>query len=114
MDTITKRFCRSLTATERKQFKELGELCGIDYNCPLLSYKNTINNYKNEIRFFEIWKNSLFETPITQYITILNGIVISLDTAGGERLYYFELDEYPVALDFYNKMIEAIKNNNNF
>jgi hypothetical protein len=43
----------------------------------------------------------------------MDGIVIVVETASGlERLYFFEEGEYPAALDFYNKMTEALKNSN--
>jgi hypothetical protein len=111
MNTNTKNFCRNLTADERKQIKDSGELAGIDYSAPLLAWK--ANKAGNEIRFFEVWCECLFETPIFRYVAIKDGIVIVVETASGlERLYFFEESEYAAALDFYNKMTEALKNSN--
>lgn len=111
MNTNTKNFCRNLTADERKQIKAGGELAGIDYSAPLLAWKAKKGDA--EIRFFEVWSKCLFETPISHYVAIKDGIVIVVETASGlERLYFFEESEYPAALDFYNKMTEALKNSN--
>ena len=112
MNTNTKLFCRNLTADERKQIKASGELAGIDYSTPpLLAWKNKAGN---EIRFIEVLRKGLFETLFFRYVAIKDGIVIAVaSTASGlERLYFFEESEYAAALDFYNKMTEALKNSN--
>lgn len=105
-----------MTADERKQIKAGGELAGIDYSAPLLAWKaNSKAEIKNEVRFFEVWKNALIEAPMGEYVATVDGIVIAMQNAGGvERLYFFSLDEYPAALDFYNKLQVALENNNNF
>jgi hypothetical protein len=100
-----------LTADERNQIKASGELAGIDYSAPLLVWKAKKGDA--EIRFIEVWCECLFETPFFNYVAIMDGIVIVVETARGlERLYFFEEGEYPAALDFYNKMTEALKNSN--
>ena len=99
-----------MTADERKQLKAGGELAVIDYSAPLLAWKNKAGN---EIQFFEVWCECQFETPDSHYVAIKDGIVIVVQTASGlERLYFFEESEYAAALDFYNKMTEALKNSN--
>lgn len=114
MNTNTKNFCRTLKAAESKQLSEFGEACGIDCNVPLLAWKqNSKAEIKNEVRFFEIWKNALIEAPMGEYVATEDGIVIVVETASGlERLYFFEESEYAAALDFYNKFVEALKNSN--
>ena len=116
MNTNTKNFCRNLKAAERKQLSEFGEACGIDCNVPLLAWKqNSKAEIKNEVRFFEVWKNALIEAPMGEYVATVDGIVIAMQNAGGvERLYFFSPDEYPAALDFYNKLQVALEKNNNF
>ena len=111
MEINIKKFCRNLTADERKQIKANGEPAGIDYSAPLLAWK--ANKAGNEIMFFEVWCECLFESPIFHYVAIKDGIVIVVETMSGmERMYFFEVSEYAAALDFYNKMTEALKNSN--
>ncbi|MBQ3690180.1 MAG: hypothetical protein II937_10045 [Bacteroidales bacterium] len=110
MEINKKKFCRNLTADERKVIKAGGELAGIDYSAPLLAWKNKAGS---EIMFFEVWCECLFESPIFHYVAIKGGIVIVVETMSGmERMYFFEVSEYAAALDFYNKMTEALKNSN--
>lgn len=103
-----------MTADERKQLSEFGEACGIDSNVPLLAWKqNSKAEIKNEVRFFAAWKNALIEAPMGEYVATVDGIVIAMQNAGGvEMLFLFNIDEYPAALDFYNKLVEALKNSN--
>ena len=118
MNTKTQTFCRTLTAAERKELKKVGEIDGIDTTAPLLSWcqkKAKDRDFDNAIYFFEVWANSLISAPMLDYVATVDGIVIAMQTAGGaERLYHFEESEYAEAIDFYNKMVEALKNNNNF
>lgn len=125
MDTVIANFARSFTSEERKEWKEFGELKEIDTNCPLLAWsqkpfgsrtKEDKENGRifNTISFTETWENSIIQTEEDNYIATKNGVVIAITTAdfGAERLYFFETSEYDKALDFYNKMTEALKNNN--
>jgi hypothetical protein len=118
MNTNRKTFCRDLTAAERKELKKVGEIDGIDNTAPLLSWcqkKAKDRDFDNAIYFFEVWANSLISAPMLDYVATVDGIVIAMQTAGGaERLYHFEESEYAEAIDFYNKLVEALKNNNNF
>ena len=111
-----KNFCRPLTKEEKKQIKEYGEIETIDCTAPLFGWIQTSkHSINNEIRFFEIYENCLIQAPATNYVATKTGIIITIMTGVGyERMYFFEITEYTAALDFYNKMLEALKNNNNF
>ena len=125
MERMIANFARSLKREERKQLDDYGEIENVETNLPLLSwsqkpYAKRTEKEKgdifNTISFTETVKNSLIQTEQDDFVATKEGIVIAITTEaiGQVRLYFFESDEYDKALDFYNKMTEALKNNNNF
>lgn len=125
MERMIANFARSLKREERKQLDDYGEIENVETNLPLLSwsqkpYAKRTEKEKgdifNTISFTETVKNSLIQTEQDDFVATKEGIVIAITTEaiGQVRLYFFESDEYEKALDFYNKMTEALKNNNNF
>lgn len=117
MDTNVKNFCRPLTASEKRDLKKNGELPDLDFSAPFLAWsQKSKTTDRNAIQFVEVWEKSLFETPCGMYYAAIKaGIVIAVETINGiEGLFFFAPSEYPAALDFYNKMVEALKNNTGF
>lgn len=125
MERMIANFARSLKREERKQLDDYGEIENVETNLPLLSwsqkpYAKRTEKEKgdifNTISFTETVKDSLIQTEQDDFVATKEGIVIAITTEaiGQVRLYFFESDEYDKALDFYNKMTEALKNNNNF
>lgn len=125
MERMIANFARSLKREERKQLDDYGEIENVEVNLPLLSwsqkpYAKRTEKEKgyifNTISFTETVKNSLIQTEQDDFVATKEGIVIAITTEaiGQVRLYFFESNEYDKALDFYNKMTEALKNNNNF
>ena len=125
MERMIANFARSLKREERKQLDDYGEIENVEVNLPLLSWSQkpyAVRTEKekgyifNTISFTETVKNSLIQTEQDDFVATKEGIVIAITTEaiGQVRLYFFESDEYDKALDFYNKMTEALKNNNNF
>lgn len=125
MERMIANFARSLKREERKQLDDYGEIENVETNLPLLSwsqkpYAKRTEKEKgyifNTISFTETVKDSLIQTEQDDFVATKEGIVIAITTEaiGQVRLYFFEPDEYDKALDFYNKMTEALKNNNNF
>ena len=107
ISTVTRR----LTKDENKSLAKNGDVIGLDFNPPLFSWSNKKNS--NEIRFFETYPNCIIESPLMRYVATAEGVIISmLSSTGIEKNYFFATEEYPAAIDFYNKLIEALKNNN--
>lgn len=101
---------RSLNKDEKKQLKESGDVANLEFEAPFLGWCS--KNQKSQICFFDVDKNALIETALTMYATLQSGIFISVFTSNCERIFSFTKSEYAEALDFYNKMVEALKNNN--
>lgn len=101
---------RFLTKDEKKQLKENGDIANLDFAAPFFGWQS--KNQNSQIRFFAVDENALIETALTMYATLQSGIFISVLTSDCERVFSFNKSEYTEALDFYNKMVEALKNNN--
>lgn len=116
MEININKFCRSLTPAEKEQYSEFGKCENLFFTSPLLSWLQPGNlNYANEIRLYILPEFSLFEAPMSRYITKKECVAVAVLTAAGiEQLFFFEIDKASEALEFYNKMLEALKNNNNY
>lgn len=101
---------RSLNKDEKKQLKESGDVANLEFEAPFLGWQS--KNQKSQICFFDVDENALIETALTMYATLQSGIFLSVFTSNCERIFSFKKSEYSEALDFYNKMVEALKNNN--
>lgn len=106
---MIKKITRRLTKEEAKQLK-FGEVENLEFAAPVFAWAQKKQN--QEVRFFECAENDILETPLDRLVATNSGIVIAVLTFDVERLFFFDIKEYVTALDFYNKAVEAAKNNN--
>lgn len=102
MEYNINKFCRSITAAEKEQLFPTGSF---------LAWKDELG--LNIINLFILSNNSFFVTSDSEHVTIKNCIaVVAKATHCEEKFFFFEIDKASEALQFYNQMLLALKNNN--
>lgn len=110
MEYNINKFFRSLTSTEKEQYEEFGTVENMFPTGPFLAWKL---NGLNRIYLFILSNNSFFVTFDSEHVAIKECIaVVAKATRCEEKFFFFEIDKATEALQFYNQMLIALKNNN--
>lgn len=109
MELNINKFCRSLTATEKREYEEFCRCENLIFSSPMLWYKQC----GKSIKFYILSKNSLFKTESSLHVTIKQCVAVAVFiNTNNEKLFFFEIDKASEALQFYNQMLMALKNIN--
>lgn len=115
MEYNINKFCRSLTPAEKKEYKKYGLVENMFPTGPFLAWKDKLGLELglNRIYLFILSNNSFFVTFDSEHVAIKECIaVVAKATRCEENFFFFEIDKATEALQFYNQMLVALKNNN--
>lgn len=111
MEYNINKFCRSLTPAEKEQYKKYGTVENMFQTGSFLAWKDEVG--LNRIYLFILSNNSFFVTSDSEHMTIKDCIaVVAKATRCEEKFFFFEIDKATEALQFYNQILVALKNNN--